>query len=222
MAETINPIRILAVNFPALIQEAMSALLEKQAAGTVVPQLATCGTILSAITSDHSELRQPNLLLFDLDNCPHQQLDCLIPLRSSAPATRILGLAGALNRRLFRTAVCRGVRGVILKTDSTAMLLEAIRRVHHGQSWLSREITSQLLTESWLISPSLPDEGTVSRISKREREVLASLGEGFSDQQIADRLSISIATVRSHLTSVRLKLEVKSRTELAIYSHRQH
>lgn len=221
MAVTVNPIRILAVNFPTLFREAMSIVLERQAAGTILPKPAICGTYLSPIASGESEVPPPDLLLFDLDHCPHSRLECLLALRSQAPATRILALAEAFDIKLFRMAIGRGVRGVILKTDPPVTMIEAIRRIHRGQIWLGHEIASQLSANPQPLFLSLPDEEKFSQISKREREVLALLGEGFRDQQIAGCLGISIATVRAHLTSVRLKLEIKDRVDLLVYSHRR-
>lgn len=229
MIDTPNPIRILTVNLPVLFHEALSLVLEQQAEATILPQRVTCEMAFSFSAAGRSVSLPPDpissdLLLLDLDNCPHQHLECLNSLHSEAPAARVLALAGAYNAALFRMVIGQGVHGVILKTDPVATLIEAIRQIHRGQVWLSYEIFSQLIPEFWGAFPSPPSEAGTANIpllSKREQEVLDSLGEGFKDQQIADRLGISIGTVRSHLTSIHLKTGIRSRAELINYSHRQ-
>ena len=112
---------------------------------------------------------------------------------------------------------------MVLKTEPSAKLVDAIRLVHRGQLWLDYEIASQLISQS-RIAPMLSHNEvgaeTASPLTAREQELITLLCEGLNDQEVADRAGISIATVRTHLASIYLKLGIKDRLKLVIYSYR--
>jgi len=223
--DTLNQIRILPVNFQGVFQAAINALLERESGMTILSPRASCQADQVAVTGEPPgalpDGPPPDVLLIDLDNCPHRQLECLTMLRAKAPAARILALAEACDLTLFRRAIGRGARGVVLKADPAAMLIEAIRQVHRGQLWLKYEIASPLISGPELLPLSASSEAAkVSRLTVREREVLALLCEGLKDQEVADRMGVRPPTVRAHLASIYLKLDIRDRLKLVIFSYR--
>jgi len=103
-------------------------------------------------------------------------------------------------------------------------LLKAIERVHAGEVWLDRFLTSNLIVDlrrSHKPSKKQEEESAISKLTDREREVIALVGEGLKNKQIADRLFISEITVRHHLTSIFEKLKVSDRLELLIFAYQK-
>jgi DNA-binding NarL/FixJ family response regulator len=216
--DSINQIRILPVNFNGIFQDAINALLGREAGMIVLPQKVSCETICPVNANE-----RPDVLLFDLDNCPHGQHECLLSMRSSHPKAHILILAGAFDLPLFRAAIGAGAYGVVLKADPATTLVEAIHQVSRGQLWLSYEIASQMMADTETAPRPVEREVKVekgARLTLREREVLALICEGYKDQEVADRIGIRMPTVRAHLASIYLKLDIRDRLNLVIYSYR--
>jgi DNA-binding NarL/FixJ family response regulator len=111
--------------------------------------------------------------------------------------------------------------GVVLKEKAAETLLRAIERVHAGEVWLERAMMASVLSQMTRASQQPdPEAAKIATLTTREREVIALIGEGLRNRQIAERLFISETTVRHHLTSIFAKLEVADRLELVIYAFR--
>jgi DNA-binding NarL/FixJ family response regulator len=126
----------------------------------------------------------------------------------------LLGLSEAINR---------GVSGVVLKSQPPEILRKAIVRVHAGELWLNREMTAGVLGQL-VPSHQRPSSGEglprERALTKREREIVALVGRGWRNSEIAQSLYISDVTVRNHLTSIFRKLSLSSRVELAAHAYR--
>lgn len=222
MATTVpDSIHLLTVNIHALMRDAICALLAQQPGIKVLPQMPTCDTALFAGVGIEGD--RPDLLLFDLDDCPHQHLECLAGLRANAATTRVLMLSDKRDVTRLRAAVGRGAHGVLMKTEDSGALIEAIRQIYQGRVWLNYEVVSQLIPDIWFAYQSRRSEAEaaqVSALTAREREVVVLLGEGLKYQEIADRLGSCVATVRSQMASATLKLRLKDRADLIVYAYR--
>jgi DNA-binding NarL/FixJ family response regulator len=111
--------------------------------------------------------------------------------------------------------------GLVLKHKAADTVIRAIEKVYAGEVWLDRAMIASILNERASHSAAPEPQAETPRIAKlteREREVIRLLGEGIKNRQIAERLHISEATVRHHLTSVFAKLGVMDRFELVIYA----
>jgi len=124
-----------------------------------------------------------------------------------------------------REAVRRGAMGLVLKEHAAETLLEAIAKVGAGEVWLEPSMVARVLGEltrpQTAQQPISPEAAKIATLTAREREVITLVGEGLRNQHIAERLYISEATVRHHLTAIFAKLGVADRFELAIYAY-QH
>ncbi len=112
--------------------------------------------------------------------------------------------------------------GVVLKEQASDVLLRAIEKVHAGEVWLERTMIAHVLGQMTRrrSHPQLsPEEAKIATLTAREREVMALIGEGLKNSQIAQRLFISETTVRHHLTSTFGKIGVHDRLELVIYAY---
>jgi DNA-binding NarL/FixJ family response regulator len=117
-----------------------------------------------------------------------------------------------------------GAKGVVLKEDGAGELLNAIEKVYRtGGYWLEPGAVKRLIgKKSWRASEQQvdPEAAKIATLTEREREVVALIGEGLKNKQIANRLFIHHTTVSHHLTSIFDKLGVTDRFELLIYAYR--
>lgn len=166
---------------------------------------------------------QPDLIVFDLDLGGDMALDCIPALLAAASGTRVLVLTGIQDPDLHRRAVCLGAMGLVLKDKAADVLLKAIEKVSAGEVWIGRsmmaEVLNRLAPAGQAQEPD-PEAAKIARLTAREREVIALVGEGLRNQQIADRLYISETTVRHHLNAIFTKLKVPDRLALVMYAYR--
>jgi DNA-binding NarL/FixJ family response regulator len=161
--------------------------------------------------------------LLDLDLGGESGMDLIVELSATSSAPRIIILTGLRNPEAHRQAVLLGAMGIVKKEKAAEVLLVAIERVSQGEAWLDPSLMAGVLNEmTRRARPGKPDPetGKIATLTKREREVVALIGEGIKNHEIADRLFISETTVRHHLTSIYGKLEVADRVELLIYAFR--
>ena len=114
-----------------------------------------------------------------------------------------------------------GATGLVLKNERPEVLMKAIRKVHGGEVWLDRTITARVLARIARRRHTQDAEAEkIASLTRREHEIIALVGEGLKNGAIADRLFVSEATVRNHLTSILSKLGLSDRFELAVYAFR--
>lgn len=118
--------------------------------------------------------------------------------------------------------VRRGVRGAFYRSDSPKMLLKAVLAILEGELWYSRKTLSKyLLKEKNLDSPTpppRPGRETETFLTQREREVLLWVAAGESNQAIADKLDISLHTVKTHIYRIFKKIQVPNRFQAALWA----
>jgi len=167
----------------------------------------------------------PDVILLDLDlgDGDEDGLNLLPDLLMVVPDARIILLTGIRDPEAHRRAVLLGALGLVLKEKASQTVIHAIEKVHAGEVWLDRGMIASILNERSRGMASQPYDAEaekIARLTEREREVVALVGDGLRNKQIADQLVISEATVRHHLTSIFAKLGVEDRFELAIYAYR--
>jgi DNA-binding NarL/FixJ family response regulator len=116
-------------------------------------------------------------------------------------------------------ALRAGAGGFLLKTVEPAALVDAVRRIAGGESVLAPEVTRRVLDEFVQLDhrrPVVPRAGRLDVLTPREIDILALVAEGMSNRQIADRLTISVATAKTHVSRLLGKLGLDSRLQAAI------
>ena len=214
-----NGIRIALVDDHVVVRSGLRLLVESRSGWSVVAEASGADEAVSAAARE-----QPDVILLDLDLGTTNGLDCLPRLREVAPAARVLILTGLRDPEVHQQAVRLGAAGVVAKDMAADSLLKAIDRVHAGETWLDRRTTASLLAElaRGKSEPKDPEATRIETLTPRERELVSLIAAGLRNKQIADRLHISEATVRHHLTSIFSKLEVSDRVGLAIYAYRHN
>ena len=133
-------------------------------------------------------------------------------LRAS-PKTRVLVLTMHDDPAYLASAMAAGAAGYVVKKVADSELLSAIRAVHAGRTFV--DLTQSLDSPSHAVAGTARTESERPKdLSRREREVLRLLAQGHSNQQIADRIRVSVKTVETYRTRLRQKLGLKERAEL--------
>ena len=110
-----------------------------------------------------------------------------------------------------------GALGYILKDTSIEKLSESIKIIHQGGALIEPSITKKILSElSKIEKGQKQKEDLIEELSVREKEILSLIAKGFSNREIADKLFLSVGTVKNYVTNILQKLEVKDRTQAAV------
>ncbi|HZQ48566.1 MAG TPA: response regulator transcription factor [Verrucomicrobiae bacterium] len=157
--------------------------------------------------------RPPNVVLMDINLPGMNGVECVRQLKTSLPAVQFLMLTVYEDSDSLFNSFKAGASGYLLKRTASARLLEAIRDVHAGGSPMTPQLARRVVQ---FFSRPVESAANVSELTPGEREFLDQLANGYAYKEIADRMSISIDTVRSYVRTVYEKLHVHSRTEAVV------
>ena len=155
----------------------------------------------------------PQVVLMDIQLPRMSGVECVSRLKERHPELQVIMLTVFENDELVFDSLAAGATGYLLKRTPPGEILEAIAEVHRGgspmSSYIARKVVHSFQKPQRTGGANLP-------LSEREREILRQLAQGFRYKEIADALSISLDTVRSHLRRIYEKLHVHSRTEAVV------
>ena len=106
-----------------------------------------------------------------------------------------------------------GAKGYVMKQDIANKVLDGIQKIRKGQMYFSEKVTSQVLNRM-MNGQDTDSESPVSSLSDRELEVVALVAQGHTNQQVADRLFLSVKTIETHRAHIKTKLNLKTATQL--------
>jgi NarL family two-component system response regulator LiaR len=209
----ISAIRVLVADDHAIVRKGIRALLATE------PDIEVVGEAENgreAVTE--AESLRPDVILMDLVMPEMDGIEAIRRITAHQPEARILVLTSfAADDKVF-PAIKAGALGYLLKDSGPEELVQAIHQVHLGESSLHPTIARKLLQE---LSRPLERPPTPEPLTEREVEVLRLVARGQSNQEIADQLVISEATVRTHVSNILGKLHLASRTQAALYALRE-
>jgi DNA-binding NarL/FixJ family response regulator len=188
-------IRILAVDDHALLRKGIAALVNAEPDMKLIAEAANGQEAIEAF-----RMHRPDVTLMDLQMPGLNGTEAIDRIRGESPDARIIVLTTYTGDAQVMRALKAGARAYILKGHVHRELLETIRAVHAGQRRIPAEIAEQLAEHA------VDDE-----LTEREIDVLRLIAGGNSNKLIADRLSISEATVKSHVTNILSKLSANDR-----------
>lgn len=198
-----NPICVMIVDDHAVVRRGIRAFLRNKAGIQVIGE---AGTGQEAVQL--SEQQPPDVILMDLRMPVLDGVAATRLIHKQFPQVQVIALTTFQDKELVHDALQAGAISYLLKNVSGDELAEAIRQAHAGRSTLAPEAVQAL------IQPPAADAAAVGHdLTTREREVLALLVKGMSNSEIAERLSVSHATAKAHVSSILSKLGVSSRAE---------
>ncbi len=193
-----------------LFRKGLRSLLETMPDITVAGEART-GPQAVEMTLAH----QPDVVLMDLQMPDGSGLEATRELSRRSPNTRILIVTLFEDDESIFTALRAGARGYILKDADEGEMMRAIRAVGEGEAIFSPAIATRLIDYFASSRQVIPRE-IFPELTEREREVLTWIARGESNGTIAAELSISLKTVRNHVSNIYSKLQVADRAQAAI------
>ena len=162
---------------------------------------------------------RPEVLLLDY-KMPHvRNFGALVQqIRAQQPATQVIVLSGFSSAEIATSAAAAGARGYVMKCTRLGSVADAVSVVASGGIWVDPALPRSIFDifqRQTSGEPAGSDNG-MAGLTRREREVLMCVAEGISNQQIAQKLCISEQTVKTHLTRIFAKLDVKNRLAAAL------
>jgi NarL family two-component system response regulator LiaR len=205
-----DSIRVLVVDDHAIIRKGIRALLATEPDIEMVGEAENGREAVSQVKS-----LRPDVILMDLVMPEVDGIEAIRRITARQPEAHILVLTSfATNEKVF-PAIKAGALGYLLKDSEPEVLVQAIRQAHRGESSLHPTIARKLLEE---LSPPSERSPTTRQLVEREAEVLRWVAQARSNREIAERLVISEAEVRSHISNILSKLHLVSRTQAVLYA----
>ncbi len=208
-------IRVLIADDHAVLRAGLSKLLNAQPDMEVVGEAGNGDEAVSKTV----EL-VPDVLILDITMPEPGGIEVIRMLKADELPVRILVLTMHENEGYLREALKAGAMGYILKKAAETEIISAIGVDHRGEIFLYPSLTKSLVEE--VIYGSTTDKkmpaDSYERLSQREREVLQLVAQGYTNQQVADQLFLSVKTVETYKARVMQKLNLHSRAELVRYA----
>ena len=191
-----NRITILAVDDHPLLREGIAAMIANQ------PDMLLAGEASTGVEAvERFRALRPDVVLMDLQMPRMSGLDAIIAIRREFPDARIIVLTAYRGDVQIARALKAGVAAYVLKDSLRKTLLDTIRAVHAGHRRIAPDV-----------AVTMAEHQADEQLTDRELDVLRSVASGNSNKIVADLLSISEETVKSHMRSILAKLSANDRT----------
>jgi len=207
-------ISVLVADDQALVRGGFTILLENDPGIDVVGEASTGRQAVELVARHH-----PDVVLMDIRMPRMDGIEATRRISAEAPDTRVLILTTYdLDEYVF-SALQAGASGFVLKDVPPEQLIDAVRVVHAGDALLSPSVTRRLVTE-FARRPVLPERPAgLDDLTERELQVLELIGRGLSNREIADRLILGEATIKTHVGRVFAKLGVRDRAQAVVVAY---
>lgn len=212
-----NAIRIILYSRYQIVRESLKHLIESTGGLSVT-------AALGFDESPQEGNRQPVPDVAVIYLSPGDRIEIIGELLERFPNIKIVVAVDGTDLETQAAALKEGAVGIIHKDQNPKLLIEAIRQTHHGETWLNQTLLNKLLDKpnsqgkktfkSW-------EQLTTDSLTARELDVIKMIGEGLKNKNIAERLNISEATVRHHLSSIYGKIGVEDRLNLIIFAYQK-
>lgn len=219
-ASSTTAIAVLIVDAHAIIREAIAALLDGVDGVQCLRGVEPSSDLLHVV-----QRTRPDVVVFRLSGASRAR-DGSLALFRILPRVRrlakVIVITDSHNVAFHAKLIELGATGVVSSDDSGAVLRTAVRKVHHGEIWLDRVRTAQVVAKLTRRNPQQDQEALrIADLTPRQLEIVMLVPEGLTNRQLAERLFISEATVRNHMTAILAKLHLRDRAQLTVFAFRR-
>jgi DNA-binding NarL/FixJ family response regulator len=199
-----------------VVRDGLRALLEREADMAIVAEAAD-GHETVRLAEEHS----PDVVIMDLAMPIMNGIEATRRIVAKSPHTAVVILSMHQDESYVLGSLNAGAKGYLLKDSMRKEVIEAIRAVSQGRSFLTRKVSAMLQEDyiSQLRRRGLED--SYELLTDREREILQLIAEGRANKEVASLLNISLTTVETHRTHILQKLDLHSVPELILYAVRK-
>jgi len=210
-------IQVLIVDDHPMMRRALTNAIEAE------PDMEVIGTAVNGVQAQEMVRDlQPDVILMDLLMPGGNGLDAIAAICTEQPTVNILVVTSLEEQEKILQAVKIGAKGYLTKAADAEELLDAIRLVNQGQSYLPPHIVAKLMTSVRDMSKEAQgDPDPVDILTQRELEVFGLLGQGLSNAEIGEALHVSSGTINVHIHNIMNKLGFDKRRELVTYAAQQ-
>ena len=216
-------IRILLVDDQPIIRQGLANLLENQSDLQVVGDAANGQQAIDRVSALYNTPDQPDVILMDVRMPVVDGVAATKQICADFPAIKILVLTTFDDTEYVQQAMRWGASGYLLKQTPIQELVRAIRAVYQGYTHMGPGLFEKTLDTSQTVdvspvSSGIPLPQKLRSLSPREQEVLQLIIAGLNNREIGETLFISERTVRNHVTSILSQLQLRDRTQAAVYA----
>ncbi|MBB4934946.1 DNA-binding NarL/FixJ family response regulator [Lipingzhangella halophila] len=214
------PVRVVLADDEQMVRVGMAAILSAAPGVEVVGQAADGDAAIDLVRQ-----HRPDIALLDVQMPGTDGLTATETITAGFPETGVVILTTFSEDAYIARALSGGANGFVLKTGDPRDLVSGLRAVANGGAYLSPEVAQRVIAEldtsnaGGRMSRGAAARERVAPLSAREREVLALIGEGLSNDQIAGRLGIVSGTAKVHVGSILARLDVRNRVQAAIVAY---
>jgi DNA-binding NarL/FixJ family response regulator len=205
-------IRLLLVDDQPLIRRGLKAILSLESEVEIVGEAENGQVALERIAAT-----PPDVVLMDVRMPVMDGVAATREITQRFPTVKVLVLTTFDDTTYVAQALQYGAAGYLLKDTPITELMQAIQLVHKGYTQLAPGLAQKLLTQTTPLPPSPPPAWQA--LTPREQEILKLIATGCSNREIAQQLFISEKTVKNHVTSILTQLNLRDRTQAAIFVH---
>ena len=212
-------IKVLIVDGRKIDRESLKAVLSVSADIKVTDAVSNVAEALKSAAQCQSDVVVMDICMPDMDG-----VEGIALFKSCYPQIKVIILTISDNDESVFGALKSGASGYLLKESNISNLSEAIRIAHSGGAMINPNIASKMISQfSVMVKNSAQpqvDKELTANISKREWQIIRTIGEGMSNKEIAQELCLSEGTIRNSISSILFKLNLRDRTQLAIWAVR--
>lgn len=209
-------IRVLLVDDHEIVRQGVRALLDAHDDLEVV---AEAGTANEGVVRARSS--EPDVVVMDVRLPDRSGVEACRDIRSQRPATAVLMLTSYSDDQALFDSIMAGAAGFILKQVRGGDLVDAVRRVGHGESLLDPAVTARVLDR--IRNPHAPTDPLLARLTPTEHRILEMITEGATNRMIGEKLGLAEKTIKNYVSTILSKLQVVRRAEAAAYlAERRH
>lgn len=208
-------IKVLLAEDQVMIRQGLKVMIETDADIRVTGEASNGKEAVALCETHHFDLAVLDIRMPEMDGIEAAKL-----IHSRWPNIKLLMLTTFDDSDYVMEALKIGVSGYLLKNGDTESLIRSIKSAIAGGLSLEDQVAAKVMPV--LLSKQEEDSQPDPSLTQRELEILACIGEGLSNREIADRLALSVGTVKNHTSQILDKLDLRDRTQLAIYAIRHH